>query len=97
MPIDPILPLSRLAPMTVAAPAAPPQSGFATLLHGVIQQHQQAHNEATAAIHRLAAGQAQDLHSVALAVAHADLTFRFLLELRNRLTEAYQEITRTQI
>lgn len=97
MHIDPISPLSRLTPMTAAAPAASPQSGFATLLHSAIQQHQQAHNEATAAIRRLAAGQAQDLHSVALSVAQADLTFRFLLELRNRLTEAYQEITRTQI
>jgi flagellar hook-basal body complex protein FliE len=32
-----------------------------------------------------------------LAVAQADLSFRLILELRNRLSEAYQEIMRMQV
>jgi flagellar hook-basal body complex protein FliE len=67
------------------------------LLQGVLGQHQQAHQAAEAAVRDLATGQAQDLHTVALAVAQADLSFRLILELRNRLSEAYQEIMRMQV
>jgi flagellar hook-basal body complex protein FliE len=32
-----------------------------------------------------------------LAVAQADLSFRLILELRNRLADAFQEVTRMQV
>jgi flagellar hook-basal body complex protein FliE len=34
---------------------------------------------------------------VALAVAQADLSFRLALEVRNRLLDAYQEVSRMQV
>ena len=40
---------------------------------------------------------AQGVHRVLLDVAKADLAFRLALEVRNRLTEAYQEIMRMQM
>lgn len=49
------------------------------------------------AIRQLATGQAENLHEVLLAVAKADLSFRTILEVRNRLTEAYQEVMRMQV
>jgi flagellar hook-basal body complex protein FliE len=42
-----------------------------------------------------ALGKTDNLHSVMLAVAKADLSFRLFLEIRNRLTDAYQEIMRS--
>ena len=42
-------------------------------------------------------GQTDNLHSVMLAVAKADLSFRTILEVRNRLTDAFQEIMRMQV
>ena len=44
-----------------------------------------------------ALGRTDALHEVMLQVAQADLSFRFILEIRNRLTEAYQEIMKMQI
>jgi flagellar hook-basal body complex protein FliE len=38
-----------------------------------------------------------ELHDVMAQIAKADVTFRFLLEVRNKLTEAYQEISRLQV
>ena len=38
-----------------------------------------------------------DLHKVQLDLAKADISFRFLVEVRNKLTEAYQEISRTSV
>jgi flagellar hook-basal body complex protein FliE len=86
-----------LAP--AAAREVPPAatSGFATVLNGLLDTNRQAHAAADAAVAALATGQAQDLHTVALAVAQADLSFRVILELRNRLSDAFQEVTRMQM
>ena len=42
-------------------------------------------------------GQTDNLHSVMLAVANADLSFQLFLEIRNRLTEALQQILQMQV
>ena len=53
--------------------------------------------QADQAIRELASGNAENLHDVMLAVAKADLAFRTILEVRNRLTDAYQEVMRMQV
>jgi len=52
---------------------------------------------ANQAVRNLALGQADSLHNVMLEVAKADLAFRLVLEIRNRLTEAYQQIMQMQV
>jgi flagellar hook-basal body complex protein FliE len=102
MPVGSLGSLPPLAPLTptsrpdASAPAAA-GSGFAQVLGGMLAQNTQATATADAAVADLATGQAQDLHTVSLAVAQADLSFRLILELRNRLTEAYQEVQRMQV
>ena len=49
------------------------------------------------AVQDLAVGKTENVHDVVLAVAQADLSFRLILEIRNRLTDAYQEIMRMQV
>ena len=49
------------------------------------------------AVNDLAVGKTDNLHGVLLAVAQADLVFRLALEIRNKLTDAYQEIERMQV
>jgi len=46
---------------------------------------------------KLAAGENIELHSVMLAAEKAALTMQFALQLKNKITEAYQEIMRMQI
>ncbi len=92
--------LAPLAPLTPSArpdAAGPAGSGFAQLLQGVIAQNATASSGADAAVASLASGQSQDLHTVSMAVAQADLTFRLILEMRNRLTDAFQEVQRMQV
>lgn len=48
-------------------------------------------------VEALATGQSNDIHSVVLSVAKADLAFRFLMEIRNRLVSSYQEVMRMQV
>jgi len=49
------------------------------------------------AVHQLALGQTDNLHGVMLEVAKADLGFRLFLEIRNRLTDALQEVLHMQV
>jgi flagellar hook-basal body complex protein FliE len=88
------MPLAAQAPAH-GQPAA--TSGFGAVLNGLLEGNQQANDAANAAVQALATGEAQDLHTVSLAVAQADLSFRLILELRNRLAEAVQEVTRMQV
>ena len=102
MAVDSLAPLSPLAPLPTLAPpmpahGAPAAGGFGAVLNGILDGNRQANDAADAAVQALATGEAQDLHSVSLAVAQADLSFRLILELRNRLTEALQEVTRMQV
>jgi len=49
------------------------------------------------AILDLATGKTENIHEVMLAVTKADLTFRTVLQIRNRVTEAYQDIMRMAV
>jgi flagellar hook-basal body complex protein FliE len=103
-------PLTRLGPLLAdpqSLPGVADASGgiggtggadsFQQVLGDLLKTHAKSEVGAGKAIEQLAVGQADDLHTVSLAVAQADLTFRLLLELRNRATEAYQEVMRMQI
>lgn len=103
MPIDSLAPLAQLprleslAPQSHAETPGATGSGFASILNGLLDGNRQASATADAAVTALATGEAQDLHTVSLAVAQADLSFRLILELRNRLADALQEVTRMQV
>jgi flagellar hook-basal body complex protein FliE len=45
----------------------------------------------------LATGQVKDLHQAALAIDKAEISMKFMLEVRNKALNAYKEITRTQM
>jgi flagellar hook-basal body complex protein FliE len=102
MPIDalgPLAPLPRLQPLApqTAAEVPPGATGFGTVLNNFLETNRQANEASNDAVRALATGEAQDLHTVALAVTQADLSFRLILELRNRLADALQEVTRMQV
>ncbi len=83
---------------SLGGPAAPSGGkAFGTMLEQVVASNSKADATANQAVESLATGQADNLHAVSLAVAQADLSFRLVLELRNRMTEAYQEIMRMQV
>lgn len=69
------------------------QKLIAEQLQGVSQQQV----DADSAVARLAAGKEDNMHGVVLSVAKADLAFRMMLEIRNRLIDSYQEIMRMQV
>lgn len=45
----------------------------------------------------VATGEIQDFHEIAVQLKQADLSFRFALEVRNRLIDAYREVMRLSV
>lgn len=55
------------------------------------------HQEANTSILDLMSGKQQDINSVVASVAKADMSFKLLVGVRNKLVEAYKETMRMQI
>ncbi|MBN1345972.1 MAG: flagellar hook-basal body complex protein FliE [Phycisphaerae bacterium] len=53
--------------------------------------------DATEAVNRLATGQTQDVAEVFTSVQKAGVAFDLLMEIRNKLLEAYQEIQQMRV
>lgn len=102
---DPIASLGGIAGIGQAAglPARPSRAAgakapdFGSALGGLVDQVNTAQGEADQAIQQLVAGKTENLHEVMLAVNKAELSFQFLMETRNKLVNAYQEVMRMQL
>jgi len=77
----------------VAEPVARPSGGFAELAAGVIQAANTSQIEAETQAKAMAAGESDIVESM-LALSRADLSLRFVVSLRNRALDAYNEIMR---
>ncbi|NPB09831.1 MAG: flagellar hook-basal body complex protein FliE [Thermodesulfobacteria bacterium] len=70
---------------------------FEDLLKQEITRVDRAQKEAEDRLVALATGKDPDLVGVSLSLTKAELSFRFLLQVRNKILEAYQEIMRMQL
>jgi flagellar hook-basal body complex protein FliE len=46
---------------------------------------------------KLMTGESQDLHTTVIAMQKADLSFQMMMQVRNKIVQAYQEIMRMQV
>lgn len=97
---NPLEPIGEgvLGPLKKAA-KAPGAEGpsFADLLKSQIERVNQMKLDAEQAMEQLATGQRSDIDHVFVAVEKADLAFRALMEIRNKLLSAWEEINRMQV
>jgi flagellar hook-basal body complex protein FliE len=52
---------------------------------------------ANQAVEALATGQSQNIHQAMIALQQADISFQLMMQIRNKLITAYEEIQRMQI
>ena len=74
----------------------PREWGFVETLRGAMDDAEQLQNTADAKVSGLLAGNGMDVHSAMIAVEKADLSFQLMLQVRNKIVAAYQEISRMQ-
>lgn len=70
---------------------------FKTFLLEKIKEVDESQKKAHQILEALAKGEDIDLSDVAFTLSKADINFKLLLRIRNKILEAYQEIMRMQI
>jgi flagellar hook-basal body complex protein FliE len=91
--------LAPLTPGRIVDPSeqTPPQKSFETVLGQLVQEVNQKQLAAGDTVHGLLSGEDIPLHRVMIATEEASISFQLMVEVRNKLLEAYQELMRMQV
>ena len=85
---------------SVIQPSAPTEakedSGFGKLLKDAVSQVNELERGSNEELQKFMNNEA-DLHSVMIALEKADLSFQVMMQIRNKIVQAYQEIMRAQV
>ena len=83
-----------------AAPSAPEAAGadFSTILKNSIDKVNQTQQQADQMAEKMAAGDtSQNLHEVMIALQTASVSFQEMVQVRNKLVTAYQDVMNMQL
>jgi flagellar hook-basal body complex protein FliE len=86
--------LAGVAGATGTAQAPEQAEGFGKVLREAVTQIDQAQDQAQTKIGQVMQGNGGDLHTAMIAVEKADLSFQLMLQVRNKIVAAYQEVAR---
>ncbi|GAB4242908.1 MAG: flagellar hook-basal body complex protein FliE [Acidobacteriota bacterium] len=97
--------LNRTSPMQqlmelqkqVKKPTSSGEVDFKKLLQEAVNEVDQAQKVSDQEVNKLLEGEIQDVHSAMIALQKADLSFQLMMQVRNKLIEAYQEVMRMQV
>lgn len=70
---------------------------FGDFLSKMVQEANSSQLEADKKMQEVAVGRNKDLHGAMLSMEKADINFRLLTQVRNKVIEAYREIMRMQV
>jgi flagellar hook-basal body complex protein FliE len=70
---------------------------FKKALSDYLEDVNELQQEASEALVGLSTGKVESLHEVVVAMGEADLSFRLMMEIRNKLLDAYKEISRMRV
>ena len=101
MALNPVTPNSLITHAGQAAAKSESANGgelpFADMVRDLIQDTSQQQGLVDQGVKQLVSGEADSIHDVVLAASRADLAFRLVVEIRNKLISSYQEIMRMQV
>ncbi len=80
-----------------AQPAQDGEQPFGMVLADAIGEVQRLQTEADTTIRQFVAGEIKDVTDPVIAVQKADIAFQTMMQVRNRMVQAYEEIMRMQI
>ncbi|HET9960707.1 MAG TPA: flagellar hook-basal body complex protein FliE [Nitrospiraceae bacterium] len=85
----------------IQAPGSTSESGatsqFMGSLKDAISSINEAQTGASKAVEELVTGQSQNIHQTMVALQQADVSFQLMMQVRNKLISAYEEIQRMQV
>lgn len=90
--------------MSVISGASSPQklnkpndTSFLDTLKQSVEKVNALQNQADAAIDDLVLGKNQDITQTMIAMEKADISFRLMMQVRNKIVKAYEEVMRMQV
>ncbi len=84
--------------LSPSGPAGGEKPGtFANMLTDMLSSTNDQINNAEAQSKAMLAGDSKNIHEVMIALEKANISFRFLTQVRNKAVEAYQEVFRMQL
>jgi flagellar hook-basal body complex protein FliE len=72
------------------------RSGFADTLRSAMDEMGQLQTQSETKVASVLDGSGADVHTALIAVQKADLSFQLMMQVRNKIVSAYQEISRMQ-
>lgn len=97
-PTSGIAPISDAPSVGTSGPAgAGGNTGFMDSLKSAIGKVNDTQLEAGRSVDALMTGETQDLHRTMAALQQADVSFQLMMQIRNKLVAAYEEIQRMQV
>jgi flagellar hook-basal body complex protein FliE len=99
-PLQLLGPIGSAGAVGAAAPnIAPPVAGadFKSILLGSLDEVNRLQHEADQSVQKLLTGETDNVAEVLTAVNKAGIAFDLLMEIRNKLTDAYKEIQQMQV
>lgn len=93
---NPIGSLGSTGSLPGTTPAGGADAGFSGMLTGAIEQVDQLNSSAQQQIGTLLTNGNSDLSSVMVAVEKADVAFQLMMQVRNKIVSAYQDIEKMQ-
>ena len=95
--VGPLQPGANRGPGKAGGPSAGGGPSFTDVLRNSIREVNDLQRSADAAIRELTLGNTNNVTEVVNQVEKADLAFRALLAVRNKLVDAYEEISRLRV
>lgn len=89
--------------LPIAAPAAATPkladagADFSKMLGNAIEEANDLQTQAGVEVQKVLTGEINDIHSAMIAVQKADVSFQMMMQVRNKLVAAYQEIIKMQV
>ncbi len=73
------------------------RTGFEKLLTDSIKQANSLQLQANKAVQQLATGANENIHETMIAIEKAGVSFQMMMQIRNKIIDAYQEIMKTSM
>jgi len=72
-------------------------SSFSVMLENAVNDVNRLQKEADESIQKLAAGEGKDIHQTMIDLEKAEISFQLMMQVRNKIIAAYEEVMRMQI
>lgn len=75
----------------------PDRGTFGSVLSGAINQVEQDHNLANRSVEELAMNKGKEIHRTMIEMEKAEISFKLLMQVRNKIVSAYETIMRMPV